>query len=132
MQCCAFESDDKSQELCAIAMLFGLCESKRLPTGIRVLPNIAQDAIEKVLHDIKDVEAHIDDIGCFSSDWEAHLLLSEKVFAFHPFTQIFSHFSLKFFWVWTDFFAAIFLDGKIFVLFGCASLGLALPSITQN
>ena len=79
MQYYVFELDEESQELCTIATLFGLYKSKRLPMGINISPDIAQDAIEKVLHNINDVKAYIDDIGCFSSDWETHIALLDKV-----------------------------------------------------
>ena len=64
-----------------MATPFGLYTYKRLPMGIKVSPDIAQDAIEKIFHDIdnEDIEAYIDDVGCFSSDWNKHLNLLDKV-----------------------------------------------------
>jgi hypothetical protein len=66
---------DESSELCTIATPFGLYKYKRLPMGICQSPDVAQEIMEKVLQDIKDVECYIDDIGAFNNDWESHLKL---------------------------------------------------------
>lgn len=81
MEYYTFELDEESQDLCVIATPFGLYKYKRLPMGVKVSPDIAQDAIEKIFHDIdnEDVEAYIDDVGCFSNDWNEHLNLLDKV-----------------------------------------------------
>ena len=48
--------------------------------GISCAPDIAQDAMEKVLHElIEEIEVYIDDVAVFSQTWEEHLLVLEKV-----------------------------------------------------
>ena len=46
---------------------------QRLPMGVCVAPDIAQEIMEKTLADIKDIECYIDDIGIFSKDWESRM-----------------------------------------------------------
>ena len=71
---------------------FGLYHYKRLPMGLCNSPDIAQEYMENLFHDMPDVEVYIDDIGIFSNDWESHVAtinevcrrLQEKNFVINP------------------------------------------------
>jgi hypothetical protein len=73
-----YELDDKSAELCVIVMPYGKFKYRRLPTGIKQSPDFAQEIIEEVLQEL-DIEAYIDDVGCFDNDWESHLRSLDKI-----------------------------------------------------
>ena len=47
--------------------------------GLKCSPDIAQEAMENVLHGIDDTEVYLDDIGVFSKTWQDHLKVLEKV-----------------------------------------------------
>jgi len=72
MQYYTFELDEESSELCTIATPFGLYRYRRLPMGIKVSPDIAQEIMEMVLDGIDGVEVYIDNIAIFSNNWEQH------------------------------------------------------------
>ena len=80
MQFYTFELDEESKDLCTIATPFGLYRYKKLPMGVSVGPDIAQEMMEKTLKAIEDIEIYIDDIGIFSKDWESHMATLSKVF----------------------------------------------------
>ena len=81
MQYYTFELDDASKDLCTIATPFGLYHYCCLPMGINQSPDIAQEIMECVLHSIDDIEIYIDDIACFSNDFDSHMALLDQVFA---------------------------------------------------
>ena len=74
-----FELDDKSANLCMIATPFGLYKYKRLLMGISQASDITQSTMEKIFADIADVEKYINNVGCFSDDWELHLNLLDTM-----------------------------------------------------
>ena len=79
MQNYTFVLDDESKDLCTIATPFGLYKYNRLPMGICQSPDIAQEIMELVLHDIIDIELYINDIACFSLCFDSHMKLVDKV-----------------------------------------------------
>jgi hypothetical protein len=44
-----------------------------LIASIKQSPDITQQIMEDVLRNVPDAEVYIDDIGIFSSTWEAHV-----------------------------------------------------------
>ncbi len=79
MQYYTFVLDDASKDLTTIATPFGLFKYNRLPMGINQSPDIAQEAMERVLQDIKDIEIYIDDIAVFSNDFDSHMQVLRQV-----------------------------------------------------
>jgi hypothetical protein len=78
MQCCAFELDDESAELCAIVTPCGKCKCHRLPMGIKQSPDAAQEIMEDIFRNMDETDVFIDDVGTFSNDFESHLASLEK------------------------------------------------------
>ena len=79
MQYYTFDLDEHSRQLCTIATPFGLYRYAHLPMGITVSPDIAQEIMERLLNTITDIEIYIDDIACFSQDYDQHMTLLDTV-----------------------------------------------------
>ena len=79
MQYFTFELYPESQKLCVISTPFGLYKYKRLPMGIKQSSDIAQEVMENLFRDLDEVEIYIDDIGCFSSTFETHIITLNKI-----------------------------------------------------
>jgi hypothetical protein len=80
MQYYTFELDEESKDLCTIATpYYGLYRYARLPMGISVAPDIAQQIMDKNFGYYNDVLCYFDDLGAFSDDWGSHLVLLDKM-----------------------------------------------------
>ena len=79
MQYYTFELDEASKDLCTIATPSGLYRYARLPMGVSTSPDMAQEIMEQVLSSLKDAEVYLDDIAAFSSQFESHISLLEKI-----------------------------------------------------
>ena len=47
--------------------------------GLKCAPDFSQQAIQNVLQGIDESEVYLDNIGCFSYDWENYLKLLDQV-----------------------------------------------------
>ena len=79
MQYYTFELDEPSKDLCTIATPFGLYHYARLPMGVSTSPDMAQEIMEQVLSSLENTEVYLDDIAAFSSDFDSHISLLEKI-----------------------------------------------------
>ena len=69
-----FVIKEGSRHYLTTATPFGLFRYKRLPQGINIGPDVAQEAMENLFrHLYRDVSCYIDDISIFSDSWEEHL-----------------------------------------------------------
>ena len=75
-----FVIKENCRHLLTTTMPFGLYQYKRLPQGISIGPDIAQEAMENLLHEFLEwVICYFDDIVLFSDSWDKHIDLINKV-----------------------------------------------------
>ena len=79
MQYYTFELDEPSKGLCTTATPFGLYCYAHLPMGVSTSPDMAQEIMEQVLSNFEDTEVYLDDITTFSSNFDSHISLLEKI-----------------------------------------------------
>jgi hypothetical protein len=79
MQYYTFEFDEESSWLCVIVTPLGKYRYLRLPMGIKMSPDIAQEIMEVVLKDLADVECYLDDIGISSKSYDDHMRTVHQV-----------------------------------------------------
>jgi len=79
MQYYCFELDDASKKLCTIVTPYGCYEYQRLPMGVKVSPDVAQQLMEDILQDT-DCTVYIDDIGIWTDDsFDHHMKTIDKI-----------------------------------------------------
>ncbi|GAX21143.1 hypothetical protein FisN_UnNu089, partial [Fistulifera solaris] len=74
-----FELTEESKDLCVICTPFGNYRYNRLPMGISMAPDIAQEVMEDLFRQLDEVNCYIDDVGCFSNSWTDHIKSLDKV-----------------------------------------------------
>jgi Reverse transcriptase (RNA-dependent DNA polymerase) len=47
--------------------------------GVKQSPDVAQEIMEDLLHDMNEVDCYIDDVGIFNDTWDNHLQSIDKV-----------------------------------------------------
>jgi hypothetical protein len=60
-----FELTNRAKDMCVIITLFGKFQYNKAPLGVKQSPDFAQEVMEDILCDMKDIEVYIDDIGIF-------------------------------------------------------------------
>nr|CAD2195887.1 unnamed protein product [Meloidogyne enterolobii] len=70
----------KTAQKCGIITEWGLFEMTRLPFGLKNAPSIFQRLMDKILKDLENVTAYIDDILVHSEDFESHIETLNDVF----------------------------------------------------
>ena len=74
-----FELDAASQKLCVITTEFGTYRYLRLPMGVKVSPDVAQNIMEEILQGI-DCSIYMDDVGIWTNGTlQSHLQVVEQV-----------------------------------------------------
>ena len=79
MQYCTFALDESSKNLCTICAPFGNCRCNRLPMGVSMSPDVAQEIMEDLFRALEQADIYIDDVGVFDNSWSSHLLSLEQV-----------------------------------------------------
>ncbi len=71
----------RASEISAFATLDVLLQYKVLAFSLKNAPATFQHLMSKVLSNVKNCEAYLDDVVCYSDTWESHLkTLEEEVF----------------------------------------------------
>jgi hypothetical protein len=93
MQYYTFKLTDFAKSSCIIITPFGKFQYNKVPMGVKQSPDFAQEVMEDIYIDMKDIEVYIDDIGIFA-DWEQQMFelqdkvlrcLEDKGFTINPF-----------------------------------------------
>jgi hypothetical protein len=74
----SFELDDESKDLCTTVTPFGKYKYNQLPMRLKCSPDIAQEIMELTFQGV-DCECYMDNVGAFSTSWEAHLKLLDQI-----------------------------------------------------
>ena len=75
------ELSPEFKELCTIVLPFGKFEYQQIPIGLCNSPEIFQEKMNKLFHDLDHVWTYIDDLLCITKgDFEGHLNKLEKIF----------------------------------------------------
>ena len=70
----------KSKQMCTIVLPWGKYEYQKLPMGLCNSPDIFQERMNTLFHDMENVRAYIDDLLILSTGtWEEHLKQVERV-----------------------------------------------------
>lgn len=72
---------DRAREISAFVTPDDFCQYTVMAFGMRNAPATFQRLVNKVLRDVADCEAYLDDVVIYSSDWSQHLTQLEEVFS---------------------------------------------------
>ena len=74
-----FELDEHSQRLCVITTEFGTYRYLRLPMGVKVSPDVAQNIMEEILQGT-DCSIYMDDVGVWTNGtFKSHLQVLDQI-----------------------------------------------------
>lgn len=74
-----FELMEEANGLCMMVTPFEKYHCNMLPLGIKSASDFAQEIIEGILHENKEVDIYIDYFEVFSNDWEIYLIVLDKI-----------------------------------------------------
>ncbi len=72
---------DRASEISAFATPDVFLQYKVLAFGLKNAPATFQRLMSKVLSNVKNCEAYLDDVVCYSDTWDSHLKTLEEVFS---------------------------------------------------